>query len=392
MPTSSKRPDKDTPSSSRGAQRVPLLDLKAQFAPVRAEVLEAITRVCDAQQFILGPEVDGLERELALFLDIPHAIGVSSGTDALLVALMALDIGPGDEVVTTPFSFFATAGSVARLGARPVFVDIEEDTFNIDAACLESAITSKTRAIVPVHLFGQSADMDAILEVSARQSVPVVEDAAQAIGTRYRNRIVGGLGAVGCFSFFPTKNLGTFGDGGLVTTRDAGLARKMRAIRQHGGEVKYHHDSVGGNFRLDALQAAILRVKLPHLDAWTRARQRNAERYDAMFAAADLTGVVGLPVRAADSTHIFHQYVIRTPARDRLRSYLRDRGVGTEVYYPLPLHLQPCFRELGYAAGAFPRAEAAAAEVLALPIYGELTEAQQTWVVDAIREFFSQRA
>jgi dTDP-4-amino-4,6-dideoxygalactose transaminase len=374
------------------AQKVPLLDLKAQFAPIRADVLDAMTRVCDAQQFILGPEVEALERELAAFLHVPHAIGVSSGTDALLVALMALDVGPGDEVVTTPFSFFATAGSVARLGARPVFVDIDAATFNIDTGRIEAAITPRTKAIVPVHLFGQSAGMDAITEIATRTSVPVVEDAAQAIGTTYRDQIVGGLGAIGCFSFFPTKNLGTFGDGGLVTTRDAALARKMRAIRQHGGEVKYHHDSVGGNFRLDALQAAILRVKLPHLDAWTQARQRNAERYDAMFADASLTDIIRLPVRASDSTHIFHQYVIRTPERDRLRAFLQDRGVGTEVYYPVPLHLQPCFRGLGQSAGAFPRAEAAATEVLALPIYGELTEIQQGWVVEAIREFFQKRA
>jgi len=374
------------------AQKVPLLDLKAQFAPIRADVLDAMTRVCDAQQFILGPEVEALERELAAFLHVPHAIGVSSGTDALLVALMALDVGPGDEVVTTPFSFFATAGSVARLGARPVFVDIDAATFNIDTGRIEAAITPRTKAIVPVHLFGQSAGMDAITEIATRTSVPVVEDAAQAIGTTYRDQIVGGLGAIGCFSFFPTKNLGTFGDGGLVTTRDAALARKMRAIRQHGGEVKYHHDSVGGNFRLDALQAAILRVKLPHLDAWTQARQRNAERYDAMFADASLTDIIRLPVRASDSTHIFHQYVIRTPERDRLRAFLQDRGVGTEVYYPVPLHLQPCFRGLGQSAGAFPRAEAAATEVLALPIYGELTEIQQEWVVEAIREFFQKRA
>jgi dTDP-4-amino-4,6-dideoxygalactose transaminase len=374
------------------AQKVPLLDLKAQFAPIRADVLDAMTRVCDAQQFILGPEVEALEHELAAFLHVPHAIGVSSGTDALLVALMALDVGPGDEVVTTPFSFFATAGSVARLGARPVFVDIDAETFNIDTSRIEAAITSKTKAIVPVHLFGQSAGMDAITEIATRTSVPVVEDAAQAIGTKYRDQIVGGIGAIGCFSFFPTKNLGTFGDGGLVTTRDAALARTMRAIRQHGGEVKYHHDSVGGNFRLDALQAAILRVKLPHLNAWTQARQRNAERYDAMFADASLTDIVRLPVRASSSTHIFHQYVIRTPERDRLRAFLHDRGVGTEVYYPVPLHLQPCFKRLGQSAGAFPRAEAAAKEVLALPIYGELTEIQQGWVVEAIREFFQKRA
>jgi dTDP-4-amino-4,6-dideoxygalactose transaminase len=374
------------------AEKVPLLDLKAQFAPIRAETLAAITRVCDAQQFILGPEVEALERELASFLEVPHAIGVSSGTDALLAALMALDIGSGDEVVTTPFSFFATAGSIARLGARPVFVDISAATFNIDAGLIEAAITPKTKAILPVHLFGQSADMGMILDVAARHSVPVVEDAAQAIGTKYRNRTVGGLGAIGCFSFFPTKNLGTFGDGGLVTTRDAALARRIRAIRQHGGEVKYHHDSVGANFRLDALHAAILRVKLPHLNGWTAARRRNAERYNELFASAKLTDAVTLPVRDDNSTHIYHQYVIRVRERDRLRGHLTERGIGTEVYYPVPLHLQPCFRGLGYASGAFPAAEAAAGEVLALPIYGELTEAQQTWVVEAIREFFHQRA
>lgn len=378
----------DVQSVGRSAQKVPLLDLKAQFAPIRADVLAAIARVCDGQQFILGPEVEALERELAAFLDVPHAIGVSSGTDALLASLMALDVGPGDDVVTPAFSFFATAGSIARLGARPVFVDIDPATFNIDAALVRSAITPKTKAIVPVHLFGQSADMDAILDIAAGKGVAVVEDAAQAVGTKYRDRPVGGLGTFGCFSFFPTKNLGTFGDGGLVTTRDATLDRKIRVIRQHGGETKYLHESVGGNFRLDALQAAILRVKLPYLEGWTLARRRNAERYDAMFARSDLAGVVRLPARAAGSTHIYNQYVIRTPERERLRAHLRQRDIGTEVYYPLPLHLQPCFRGLGYAEGAFPQAEAAAREVLALPIYGELTEVQQAWVVESIREFF----
>ena len=380
------------PSAPRGAQKVPLLDLKAQFAPLRADVLAAITRVCDAQQFILGPEVEALERELAAFLEVPHAIGVSSGTDALLAALMALEVGPGDEVVTTPFSFFATAGSIARVGARPVFVDIEPASFNIDAGRIEPAITSRTKAILPVHLFGQSADLGAILEIAARRSVAVVEDAAQAIGARYRDRPVGGLGTIGCFSFFPTKNLGTFGDGGMVTTRDAALARKMRAIRQHGGETKYHHESVGANFRLDAVQAAILRVKLPYLREWTLARRRNAERYDALFAASGLADIVTVPARAAESTHIYNQYVIRTPERDRLRAHLQEHEIGTEVYYPLPLHLQPCFRELGYGAGAFPEAEAAASQVLALPIYAELTEAQQAWVVETIRQFFQKRA
>ena len=374
------------------AQKVPLLDLTAQFAPLRAEVLEAITRVCDTQRFILGPEVEGLERELEAFLGIPHAVGVSSGTDALLAALMALDVRAGDEVVTTPFTFFATAGSIARLGARPVFVDIDRATFNIDADAVASVIRPKTKAILPVHLFGQSADMAPMVEVSERTGVPIVEDAAQAIGTRYRGRPAGGIGAIGCFSFFPTKNLGAFGDAGLVTTADGTLARKLRAIRQHGGEVKYHHDLVGANFRLDALQAAILRVKLPHLDAWTAARRRNAERYEALFTHTSLVGTVTLPAPSPDSTHIYNQFVIRVPERDRLRAHLQSSGIGTEVYYPVPLHLQPCFRDLGYRPGSFPVAETAATEALALPIYGELTEAQQSWVVESIRSFFQQRA
>jgi dTDP-4-amino-4,6-dideoxygalactose transaminase len=374
------------------AQKVPLLDLKAQYAPLRGDVLEAIARVCDAQHFILGPEVESLERELEAYLGIPHAVGVSSGTDALLAALMALDVRAGDEVVTTPFSFFATAGAIARLGARPVFVDIDRATFNIDPGAIASAMTSRTKAIIPVHLFGQSADMAPIQEISDRAGVPVVEDAAQAIGTCYRGRPAGGIGALGCFSFFPSKNLGAFGDAGLVTTSDGALARKLRAIRQHGGSVKYHYDLVGGNFRLDALQAAILRVKLPHLDSWTAARRRNAERYEALFKAAAPGGTVMLPARSADSTHVYNQFVIRVPERDRLRAYLQSSGIGTEVYYPVPLHLQPCFRELGYSTGSLPVAETAANEALALPIYGELTEAQQSSVVEAICDFFQRRA
>jgi dTDP-4-amino-4,6-dideoxygalactose transaminase len=373
------------------AQKVPLVDLKAQFAPLRADVLEAITRVCDAQHFILGPEVEGLERELERFLGIPHAIGVSSGTDALLAALMSLGIGEGDEVVTTPFSFFATAGSIARLGARPVFVDIDRATFNIDADGIASKLTSKTKAIMPVHLFGQSADMAPIVDIAERTGVPIIEDAAQAIGACYRGRPVGGIGSVGCFSFFPTKNLGAFGDAGLVTTADGTLARKLRAIRQHGGEVKYRHETIGANFRLDALQAAILRVKLRHLNEWTAARQRNAERYEAMFRNAGLVGTVTLPRRSPESTHIYNQFVIRVPERDRLRAHLQSSGIGSEVYYPTPLHLQPCFHDLGYRPGSLPVAETAANEALALPIYGELTEAQQSSVVDSIRHFF-QRA
>ena len=374
------------------APKVPLLDLKAQFAPLRADVLETIARVCDAQQFILGPEVEALERELEAFLGIPHAVGVSSGTDALLAALMALGIGAGDEVVTTPFSFFATAGSIARLGARPVFVDIDRGTFNIDTSAIASAITPKTKAILPVHLFGQSADMEPIVEISDRTGIPIVEDAAQAIGTCYRGRPVGGIGKIGCFSFFPTKNLGAFGDGGLVTTTDGTLARKLRAIRQHGGEVKYHHDMVGANFRIDALQAAILRVKLPHLNRWTDARRKNADRYRTLFTQAGLTGTVSLPAQSPDSTHIYNQFVIRVPERDRLRAHLQSSGIGSEVYYPVPLHLQPCFRDLGYRAGSCPVAETAATEALALPIYGELTEAQQSWVVETIQHFFQRRA
>jgi len=374
------------------AQKVPLLDLKAQYAPLRGDVLAAIARVCDAQGFILGPEVESLERDMEAYLGIPHAVGVSSGTDALLAALMTLDVGAGDEVVTTPFSFFATAGAIARVGARPVFVDIDRATFNIDPGGIAPAMTSRTKAIMPVHLFGQSADMAPIQEISERSGVPVVEDAAQAIGACYRGRPAGGIGAIGCFSFFPSKNLGAFGDAGLVTTSDGALARKLRAIRQHGGAVKYHHDVVGGNFRLDALQAAILRVKLPHLDSWTAARRRNAERYEALFKAADLGGTVMLPARSADSTHVYNQFVIRVPERDRLRAHLQSNGIGTEVYYPVPLHLQPCFRHLGYRTGSLPVAETAANEALALPIYGELTELQQSSVVEAICGFFQRRA
>jgi dTDP-4-amino-4,6-dideoxygalactose transaminase len=374
------------------AQKVPLLDLKAQYAPIRTAVLQAMTRVCDTQHFILGSEVEALERELEAFLEVPHAIGVSSGTDALLAALMAIGVGAGDEVITSPFSFFASAGSIARLGARPVFVDIDPATYNIDPARLGQALTARTKAIVPVHLFGQSADMQPILDIATGAGVAVIEDAAQAIGASYHDQPIGGMGTIGCFSFYPTKNLGAFGDGGLVTTRDAAVAGRLRALRQHGGDVKYHHETVGGNFRLDALQAAVLRIKLLHLTDWTSARQRNAGRYEALFAKAGLTRTIALPARAADRTHIYNQFVIRVPERDRLRAYLQGQGVGTEIYYPLPLHLQPCFRALGYKTGSFPLAETAAGEVLALPIYGELGESQQTWVVEAIQAFFHERA
>jgi dTDP-4-amino-4,6-dideoxygalactose transaminase len=367
--------------------RVPLLDLQAQNGPLRDEILAAIARVCDSQRFIMGPEIDALENELSRALGVPYAVAVSSGTDAVLLALMALGIAPGDEVVTSTYSFFATAGSVARVGARPVLVDIDPATFNIDPAALSRAITPRTRAIMPVHLFGLSADMDPILDEASRSGIAVIEDAAQAIGATYKARRVGALGAVGCFSFFPSKNLGAFGDAGLLTTRDREVAERARMLRNHGMQPKYHHHLVGGNFRMDALQAAVLRVKAPHLEAWTEARRLNAGRYRRLFADAGLEGRIVLPYEAPGCRHIFNQYVIRTAERDQLKQHLESRGIGSEIYYPVPFHMQPCFAGLGYHAGEFPHAERAAAESLAIPIYGELTLGQQRSVVDAIAEF-----
>jgi dTDP-4-amino-4,6-dideoxygalactose transaminase len=366
---------------------VPLLDLHAQYGPLRQQLLDAVTRVCDSQRFIGGPEVEGLERELCATLGYPHALGMSSGTDAVLAALMALDIGPGDEVITPTYSFFATAGCVARLGARPVLVDVERDTFNIDVAAALAAMTPRTKAIIPVHLFGQCAEMAPLVEAARARNIAVIEDAAQAIGCEYRGRPAGTVGAIGCFSFFPSKNLGAFGDAGFVTTTDAAIAKKLKLIRTHGMEPKYYHHLVGANFRLDALQAAVLRVKLPHLASWSQARRGNAARYRAMFAGAGLTQVI-LPVEAPDRTHIYNQFVIRVPERDRLKQHLDAAGIGTEIYYPVPFHLQACFADLGYPAGAFPVAEDAATSSLALPIYPELTEAQQAAVVGAIRKFY----
>ena len=367
---------------------VPLLDLREQYRPLRDDILTAMTRVCDSQQFIGGPEVDALERDLAAFTSVPHAIGVSSGTDALLVAMMALGIKAGDEVITPTFSFFATAGCVVRTGATPRLVDIDPATFNIDPAAIECALSPRTKAIIPVHLYGLCADMDPILEIANRTGVAIIEDAAQAIGATYRGREAGAMGTFGCFSFFPSKNLGAFGDAGFVTTHDERLAHEIRLLRNHGAEPKYVHSRVGGNFRLDALQAAVLRVKLPFLARWTEMRRVNADRYDRMFADAGLStaagGLVDLPVRPANRTHIFNQYVIRVPDRDRVRERLSAKGIGTEIYYPVPFHLQECFASLGYRRGDFPAAERAAAEVLALPIYGELTADQQLEVVTAL--------
>ena len=370
--------------------KVPLLDLEAQYWPLRDELLAAITRVCDSQRFIGGAEIEAFEEEVAAFLHVPHAIGVSSGTDALLMALMALEIGPGDEVITSTYSFFATAGAIVRVGATPVFVDIHTDTFNIDVEAAVVAITRRTRAIIPVHLFGQAADLEPLMAAASRAGVHVIEDAAQAIGADYHGRRVGNWGAIGCFSFFPSKNLGAFGDAGLVTTTDADLAKRLRLLRNHGAEPKYYHQIVGGNFRLDALQAAVLRVKLPHLAAWSAARQRNASRYRTLFADAGLAGRVMLPVEAEGRTHIYNQFVIRVPNRDRLQAHLAAQGVGTEVYYPVPFHQQQCFVDLGYPEGAFPVAEAAAATSLALPIYPELAEAQQSSVVESVRTGFQR--
>ena len=371
--------------------RVPLLDLQAQYAAIRPELEAAVLRVMASQTFILGPEVAACERALAAYCGTPHAIGVASGTDALLVALMAEGVGPGDEVVTTPYTFFATAGSIARLGARPVFVDIDPATFQMDVGRVEAAITPRTRALMPVHLFGLCTDMDPLLALAARRGLAVIEDAAQAIGAEYKGRRAGSMGDYGCFSFFPSKNLGGAGDGGLVTVRDEERRRKVAMLRVHGMEPKYYHQLVGGNFRLDALQAAVIAAKLPHLDGWTAGRQRNARRYAQLFAAAGLAGAeVALPAipDGGGTRHVVNQYVIRVPRRDELIAHLRARDIGCEVYYPVPMHLQPCFRGLGHAPGAFPEAERAARETLALPIYPELSDAQAACVVDAIRAFF----
>ena len=368
-----------------------MLDLKAQHSAIRNDIHDAVERVLTSQHFILGPEVEALEHEIAGVCGARFAVGVSSGTDALLASLMAIQVGPGDEVITTPFSFFATAGVIARLGARPVFVDIDPATFNIDASRLESAVTPRTRAILPVHLFGRCADMEAITAVAERHGLDVIEDAAQAIGsTDDRGRRAGTMGRAGCFSFFPSKNLGGAGDGGMVVTDDADLADRLRLLRVHGARPKYHHRILGGNFRLDALQAAILRVKLKHLPAWNEARRRNAAQYRVLFDSRGLPGRASLPSDVPG--HIYNQFVVRFRDRDRLQAVMQERGIQTEVYYPVPLHFQECFRDYGYRRGAFPEAESAAGEALALPVYPELTGARQAYVVDTITDFYLRSA
>ena len=404
-------------STNARTQPVPLLDLKAQYAAIREEVRQAIDRVAESQYFILGPEVEGLETEIAAYSQCKFGVGVSSGSDALLVCLMAIDLKPGDEVITPPYTFFATAGAVSRLGGKPVFVDIDPLTYNIDPNKIEAAITPRTRAIIPVHLYGQMADMNPIMDIARRHNLIVIEDAAQAIGSEYEVRRAGSIGDFGCFSFFPSKNLGGFGDGGMVTAQDPQLADRIKLLRNHGYRPKYYNKVVGGNFRLDAIQAAVLRVKLPYLDRWTAARQRNAARYRDLFneaelsiapeslkseqregrtagkseaAATDLSEIKGvvLPLEAPNVRHIYNQFVIRTSQRDQLMAHLKTRKIGTEIYYPVPMHLQECFADLKHRVGDFPISEQAANETFALPIYPELTPELQSSVVNAIAEFF----
>jgi dTDP-4-amino-4,6-dideoxygalactose transaminase len=368
---------------------IPLLDLKAQYASIKNEVNAAIGEVLESQHFILGPKVEQCEKAIAAYSNCAQGIGVSSGSDALLACLMAENIGPGDEVITTSYTFFATAGAIARLGATPVFVDIDPNTYNIDVSQITTKITKKTHVIMPVHLFGQVADMDPIMNLAQEHGLVVIEDAAQAIGAEYKGRRAGSIGNYGCFSFFPSKNLGATGDAGMVVTNDAERAEKLRVLRGHGSKPKYYHRVVGGNFRLDAIHAAVVSAKLPHLDSWTAARQRNAKRYDQLFREADLP--IGLPA-VATNRHIFNQYVIRSTSRDQLQAFLKKKGVGSEVYYPVPMHLQDCFADLGIKAGALPESERAARESLAIPVYPELNDSQARYVVESIGEFVGAAA
>jgi dTDP-4-amino-4,6-dideoxygalactose transaminase len=379
--------------------KVPLLDLKAQYLAIKPEVDKAIADVMESQHFILGPAVSACEAACAKYSNVAHGIGVSSGTDAILVCLMAENIGPGDEVITVPYTFFATVGCISRLGATPVFVDIDPVTYNMDPAQIEAKITKRTKAIMPVHLYGQVADMDPIMAIAKKHNLVVIEDAAQAIGSEYQGRRAGSIGHYGCFSFFPSKNLGGVGDGGMVVTNDAERAARITLLRAHGSKPKYYHKLVGGNFRLDAIQGAVVSAKLPHLDSWTAGRQENAARYDRLFAQSGITiassGDSAAVKAAAElvlpkvvaNRHIFNQYVIRSPQRDALRKALEAAGISTEIYYPVPMHLQECFASLGYKAGQLPESESAARETLALPIYPELTEAQARYVVETVRDF-----
>ena len=378
--------------------KVPLLDLKEQYKTIKKEVLKTAEELFESQYFILGPRVTDLEEKIADYCSSKHAVGVSSGTDALLISLMAIDTGLKDMVITTPYTFFATAGSIARTGARPVFVDIDPKTFNISSECLESVVDSmprtelkKLKAVIPVHLYGQCADMAPILEICKKYNLVVIEDAAQAIGAEYQGQRAGSMGDFGCFSFFPSKNLGAFGDGGIVTTNSDEFYDKLCILRTHGSRPKYYHKLIGGNFRLDAFQAAVVSIKLQYLDQWTKARQENAQKYRALFSHANLEDVVELPYEKEDR-HIYNQFVIRVgERRDDLRGFLSDAGIGTEVYYPVPLHLQACFSDLNYKKGDFPQAEHAALHTLALPIYPELSDDQIGYVVEKIKAFYLKK-
>ncbi len=375
--------------------QVPLLDLKAQYQTIRDKCIKVTQEIYESQYFILGPYVEQLEQEIAAYCSTKYAVGVSSGTDALLLSLMAAEIGHGDRVITTPYTFFATAGSISRRGAIPVFVDIEPDTYNISPKEIEAVIAGMSegerktlKAIMPVHLYGQCADMDAIKNIADENHLVVIEDAAQAIGSEYKKRRAGSLGDFGCFSFFPSKNLGGFGDGGIVTTNSKDLYEKLKILRVHGGHPKYYHQKIGGNFRLDALQAAIVSIKLAHLDGWTAARQENAKRYKSLFKEAGLSAIVKCPAEK-ENRHIYNQFIIAVEnKRDELKQHLIDNGVGCEIYYPVPLHLQDCFADLGYSPGVFPVSEFAAEHTLALPVYPELADEQIAYVVDQIKIFF----
>jgi dTDP-4-amino-4,6-dideoxygalactose transaminase len=378
--------------------QVPLLDLKRQYAPLKEQILRELEEVADSQALILGSKTDELESALARYSGVKHAIGISSGTDAQLVLLMAMGIGPGDVVITTPYTFFATAGCVARLGARVVFADIDPVTYNLSYESLHAALseTANVKAIIPVHLFGCCADMEGIMSLAERFGVPVLEDAAQAIGSDHPKGRAGGIGLAGWFSFYPTKNLGAFGDAGMTVCNDDALAAKIRALRNHGMEPRYYHQYIGGNFRIDALQSAVLNVKLPHLDEWSAGRRTRADFYRAHFRECGLDGILTLPAepwagQGLTNHHIYNQYVVRAPQRDALRQHLQANGVGTEIYYPLPLHLQECFRDLGYREGDFPEAERAARETLALPIFPELREDEQLYTVEKIAEFYARQ-
>jgi dTDP-4-amino-4,6-dideoxygalactose transaminase len=364
--------------------KVPLLDLKLQYAQIKEQVVPEVLEIFESQSFILGPKVDQFEAQISKYIGSNHALGCSSGTDALILALMAADVRAGDEVITTPYTFFATAGSIARVGAKARFVDIEPDTYLMRIDQIEPLINEKTKAIMPVHLFGQCVDMEPLMKLSQKYGIPVIEDAAQAIGAKYQGKQAGTFGHTGCFSFFPSKNLGCFGDGGLVSTNDDAVQERLKGLRVHGGKIQYHHQEVGLNARLDALQAAIVSIKLPLLAGWTEGRRKNAELYNKLFAG---NSSIVTPVEKADRYHIYNQYVIRVPNREALKSHLGEKGIGCAVYYPLSLHQQPCFADLGYKTGDFPESEKAADSTLALPIFPELTQEQIEYVADTVNKF-----